>query len=556
MPRITRRFLNEQQRVQYQQFLRTDPTDDQQLEYLRNNFENLSAREIFHLFQFLNFREHPREIQNLTSHREIRNRIELQQHIPIPARDPGVNNMAAAAPIVEEFIDDPFHGNINPGTKTGSQLYLKATAAVPEEDKFVLNMSSAQKFLDLMTQDADAFGWGTLIRAIPVGNNQNKDLLIEHKMITEKQIKRQAHITWMNHVLAVDDPLPDDQTVSVLDPANNLDHRAPFYRRVKSRMIAKRILGHLKAADYKILKNKEAKYKWTGNSKVEYDGPTILWLLLQSSNPSTRVGVSELKTDLREATSAKFKHNVKDLTDYMSSKYREIWEKVQQHQDYLLDLFNALKTVPNGDFASFVRDERQAWEIGGNKDADQLIAESLTIYNNAVSANRWEHSDPKDAKILALTTKIDNLEALMKLSANATQKQNPQSSSNNAPNNSKWLTIDKWRMEKGEPMIKKEGKTWYWCPKHVSPGKYDGLYVTHKSEDHDEWAKNRSRFKKRSDKKDDKNKEENKNEPSQQQPEKSLALSNLLKAALLTRCDLTAAQAEALIQEAREEADF
>ena len=288
---------------------------------------------------------------------------------------------------------------------------------------------------------------------------------------------------------------------------------------------------------------------------MEYDGPTILWLLLQSSNPSTRVGVSELKADLRQADSAKFKHNVKDLTDYMSSKYREIQEKEQQHQDYLLDLFNALKTVPNSDFASFVRDERQAWEIGGTKDADQLIAEALTIYNNAVSANRWEYADPKDAKILALTTKVDQLEAQMKLSAHTTQKQNQRSfdapnNSGNSNGHSKYLTIDTWRMKKTEPMIQRDGKSWYWCPKHVSLGKYEGLYVTHKPEDHDEWAKNRNRFKKRE------KKEEKSSQPQEEGQEKSLALSNSLKAALLTRCDLSAAQADALIKEAREEADF
>lgn len=93
----------------------------------------------------------------------------------------------------------------------------------------------------------------------------------------------------------------------------------------------------------------------------------------------------------------------------MSSKYREIEEKGQNHDNYHLDLFNALQTVPNPDFAAFVRDERQAWEIGGDKSSSQLIAESFTIYNNAVSANRWESKDPKDAKIMALTTQVEQL---------------------------------------------------------------------------------------------------------------------------------------------------
>ena len=110
-----------------------------------------------------------------------------------------------------------------------------------------------------MTHDADAFGWGELERSVNVGNNQTKDILIEHKMITMEQIKRQAHVTWMNHDLANDDQVPDTQDVTLLDPENDPTHRDPFYRRVRSRMITKRILGRLKAADYKILKNKESK---------------------------------------------------------------------------------------------------------------------------------------------------------------------------------------------------------------------------------------------------------------------------------------------------------
>ena len=187
-----------------------------------------------------------------------------------------------------------------------------------------------------------------------------------------------------------------------------------------------------------------------------------------------------------------------------------------------------------------------------------MIAQALTIYNNAISANRWEYSDPKDAKIIALATKVEHLEAQMKFSANATE-QKPQFKRNydgaSVANNSKYLTIDAWRMKKTEPMIQKEGKTWYWCPKHVSTGKYEILYVTHKPEDHEEWAKNRNRFKRR-EKKDDDTKESSKDNSTLKENEKSLTLSNSLKAALLTRCDLSAAQADALIKEARMEADF
>ena len=98
-------------------------------------------------------------------------------------------------------------------------------------------------------------------------------------------------------------------------------------------MIAKRIIGYLKTAGYEVLKNKTTQFTWTGHDVEEMDGPTILWWLFQTCKPSTRVGVSELKYDLRKATSSKFQHNVKSLTAYMSSKYRNIWEKGQTHED-------------------------------------------------------------------------------------------------------------------------------------------------------------------------------------------------------------------------------
>ena len=139
-------------------------------------------------------------------------------------------------------------------------------------------------------------------------------------------------------------------------------------------------------------------------------------------------------------------------------------------------MFNALKTLPKSDFAAFVRDERQSWEIGATKEADQIIAEALTIYSNVVSANQWEYSDPKDTKILSLTTKIEQLETQMKLSVNATTQKPPYKTLLDN-SNSKYLAIDALRMKKGEPMIKKDGKSWYWCSRHVSPRKYEGLHV-------------------------------------------------------------------------------
>ena len=377
-------------------------------------------------------------------------------------------------------------------------------------------------------------------------------------MLTEVHMKRQAYKTWGNHRAVFATPIPEGYDLEAIDPANDPTHRPAFFRRVRSHMIAKRIIGHLKTADLEILKNQAAKYTWSNADKDELDGPTMLWLLLQACNPLTRVGVSELKTDLRNATSAKFQHDVKKLTDYMSSKCGEIEEKGQENQDYHLDLFNALQTVPNPNFAAFIRDKRQAWEIGGEKQPNQIFAEALTIFNNAVSSNRWDSKDPKDAKIMALTTQVEQLveaqkQYLAMVSAKKTRMNAAAKPGSTNPGD--FLSIKAWRMKKTEDSVQKEGRTWYWCPHHKVEGSYDDLYVAHKPEEHDEWKNNRGQFQKKKylEKKQDKSedKDENKNASS-----KKLINNDNSKAALLTHSDLSGLQIDEILEDAASQADF
>ena len=108
-------------------------------------------------------------------------------------------------------------------------------------------------------------------------------------------------------------------------------------------------------------------------------------------------------------------------------------------------------------------------------------------------------------------------------------------------------------MKKTTESVERYGKKWYWCPKHVVPGTYDGLYVTHKPEDHDEWKRKRDNWSAKTKGNDSKPSDEPQKQVGK---ETKLAFTDTLKAALLTRCDLTDAQADALIKEVQEESDF
>ena len=201
-------------------------------------------------------------------------------------------------------------------------------------------------------------------------------------------------------------------------------------------------------------------------------------------------------------------------------------------------------------FSARMNNERSKWELGGTKTADDVLSEALTLYNNAVSTNRWNTTDPKDAKIMALTTKVEELLA-SRTSGSAAFVSNGQS--NSQP--SRFISIDAWRMVKKGASVEREGKTWYWCPRHVVTGRYDGLYVTHKPEDHDEWQKKKDiqNAKKKASKVNSKDSDD---KNVQQESSKSLTLNDNLKAALLTHSEMTGAQVEALLAEMGEQPDF
>jgi len=561
--------------------------------------------QVFQIFQILNHREYPQEsqIRNRPS-RQIRNRnsrmsqtqqaqpsttAQVQRQntrmaapantktVPGATAQPVVGNHVVGGnpgggnpgggnpggnPVVPPvnprpqqpmlFFTNPYLGNINPNTSEGQKLYMKATAKIPDDERFDISIANARKFLDKMSRDTNQFGWESLVRMIPDSQNIPRNMLKDRKTLTEADLKRQVYITFGNHAAAPNAVVPAAYTIEMLDPANNPAHIAPFYRRVRREMIASGLMGYLKPADFEIMKNKESKYMWSGNGLEAFDGPTILWLLLGISNPSTRAGVSQLKADIRNATSEKFKHNVRELTDYLSSKYREILERGQHHDDFLYDIFNALETVPNPHFATRINNERQEWELGGTKTADDILSKALTLYNNSVSNNKWLTTDPKDAKIMALTTQMNEL-----LAGRYTNNEAYTSNSDNGMKMQpkRFISIDPWRMVRKGASIEKDGKTWHWCPHHTVEGKYDGLYVTHKPEDHDEWQrkKDQNLEKKRA------LKGKPKTDPPAAAPtngSKKLVINDKLKAALLTHSDMTGAQVEELLAEVDGDQDF
>jgi hypothetical protein len=139
--------------------------------------------------------------------------------------------------------------------------------------------------------------------------------------------------------------------------------------------------------------------------------------------------------------------------------------------------------------------------------------------------------DPKDAKIVALTTKVEKLENLAQAFATNSSASGRSSESNpkgkKGTKDGKFPPLAEWRKKKDGASKVVDGVTWYWCPKHKVEGKFDGLYVKHKPEDHDNWKEEQKKRRGKSKK--------SKTDSGGSSGGNSLTLSDKLKSALLTK---------------------
>ena len=92
----------------------------------------------------------------------------------------------------------------------------------------------------------------------------------------------------------------------------------------------------------------------------------------------------------------------------------------------------------------------------------------------------------------------------------------------------------------------KDGKTWWWCPHHKKEGLFDGLYMPHKPSEHDEWKKKKDERRAAYKEKKKANSSANSTSSKGDKGKIKLELTEAMKNALVTDCNMTEEQATAL----------
>jgi len=386
------------------------------------------------------------------------------------------------------FLSDPFEGDINPGTADGAKLFASATKDRTKENLLTIAQSKVTDIMATFRHDSNMFCWGKLINMIDDNKGGRVRILEDFTLCNLMLVQEEAARTWFKQDHKNGDPYTHTLKAA-FDPATDSDDKIMFFRQVRSKMIAKRIESSLSSASWKVLFGKRKHFTWMGSNGIaSYDGPTMLQIIISTVNPSTRVGISDLKVSIRTARLVQVQWDVVALCDKMTADYLLITELNGKHDDMVLDTYTALLSGKNDIFNNFVQRGKDDWELRKDQNYEDVMDNATVKYNNMVKQKIWTQTDPKDVKILALTTlnhELQNGKKAGKSYAGAV--------TGGGVAEKEWVfTLDPWRIVKEGSSKTVDGKTWNWCPHHKREGKYDGMYVAHTPDKHDEWLERKT----------------------------------------------------------------
>jgi hypothetical protein len=440
---------------------------------------------------------------------------------------------------VESFNTNPFTSDFNPSTSTGLKLFNAGTAA--RKSKLTIDLKNARAVIDAMRVDSAQFGWGVLIANIKIGN-ATKSILDDFHDLNIDKVRTSMNPIFFHRTSTVLPPKQNKPPAFTIHPDTNQADKKVFYNRVRANMIGMRIYNSIDDESQKSLLSKSNLWEWTNDEgETFYDGVTMLQIIMEKVKPSTRVGVEDLKDLLSECRLANYNHDVGKMLDQMETTYNEILRSNSTHQDYLRDVFRALLSGKNDIFTQYIQREKDDWETGKSVDVDDLMKEAIAKYNNMVKQKQWNKNNSSNSKIVALATQVKALESQLKSNYNSNKSN--EKNNNRSNGNNKYLEIAEWRKKKSfGTSVEKDGRQWHWCSRHNNG---NGLYVTHKEEDHDTFYANKNR--KRNDKKNENNNTSNKGK---------MSLSDGLKAAMVSKFKCSEEEATKLWKDVSQKTDF
>jgi len=176
--------------------------------------------------------------------------------------------------------------------------------------------------MDIVKTDSRKFYWFPLINLIHNGMANRKKILKDFDQIILLDVQKQARQIWFDRDAVYDDPMPEEFNITPLpNIAGDEGQRRQFFLCMRSRMIASRLEGIISSESLKSLMLRKRDFTWADQTDGHpiFNGPTMLKILVQSINSTTRVGVSDYKERISSARMNKYNHDLINMLDDMES---------------------------------------------------------------------------------------------------------------------------------------------------------------------------------------------------------------------------------------------
>ena len=435
--------------------------------------------------------------------------------------------------IMIQAITNPYRASIDVTKSDGLKLFRNATKGLPDDQKFDLSLNTVRKFRKHAENAAINFNWGAQVFKVPSGAD-HFNLLTQHNQLSEAAVIADAKTIWD---FDADKKITDQISGATPDIAD---------KRVRSVMISAWIRNSMtESANYRLDCDK-AKFQFSySNNSIEEHGPLMLKTIFDRVNPTTKIGVERLEEKIRSIRLSDHNQDVSLMLDAIQELHDEISYQDGPLARYESLLFRALLSGTNVEFKNAMQRKKDDWDDGTAFTYDEIKSAALRKYNNLVEVS----TVPPMKSASALATNAEDTSGL-KNNNNSGGINNGPPSGSTGPRHSTGLK--EWRKTKsfGEKVFKDDAWHW-WCPHHVYPGVYDGLYMTHPPEEHDKWQERKDKYK--ANRKKGKSKD-SASEPSGKSDGKpddklKLGLNDKMKTALMTNHGFTELQIEAFASE-------
>ena len=205
------------------------------------------------------------------------------------------------APVIKEVCKTtPFSGNFNPGTKLGDSIFIENTKGLPKSVRLYLTKKNSQEIHKYLRARENLMG--NIVTKVPIAHNLDGTVKTTANLITQYQQMnledlQRAVFAKYDTALAFGAPIPPAPfTMRTLDPGNYADDKKHFFLRVHCNVVAHIIKNGLSVQGYSDILLKKDKFAFynTATGEGEYDGPTMIFLLFQKTDPSKIVGLDSI----------------------------------------------------------------------------------------------------------------------------------------------------------------------------------------------------------------------------------------------------------------------